>query len=39
VFRAHRYPSERFARRDLSPGRFEELERRIAGPGLQTGEE
>jgi hypothetical protein len=39
VFRAHCYPSERFVRRDPSPGRFDELGRRIAGPGLRTGEE
>jgi hypothetical protein len=39
VFRAHRYPAEAFAGRDLSPGRFEELERRIVDGGLAHGEE
>ncbi len=39
VFRAHRYPAEAFPGRDLAPGRFAELERRIAETGLAHGEE
>ena len=41
VFRAHRYDVDdaRFAGRDLQPGRFEELERRIGATGLAYGEE
>ena len=39
VFRAHRYPAEALPDRDLSPDRFEELERRIAATGLEHGEE
>lgn len=38
IFRAHRYPAEAFGGRDLAPGRFEEIERRIA-TGLAVGEE
>lgn len=38
VFRAHRYPAEAFAGRDLAPGRYEALERRIEA-GLAYGEE
>ncbi len=41
VFRAHRYAPEHpaVAGRDLLPGRFEALERRIAAGGLPVGEE
>jgi hypothetical protein len=41
IFRAHRYAADHpgLAGRDLAPGRFEELERRIAAGGLATGEE
>ncbi|MGI9432032.1 MAG: aryl-sulfate sulfotransferase [Myxococcota bacterium] len=39
VFRAHRYPAERFAGRDLTPGRFQELEDRIEPGGLSVGDE
>lgn len=39
VFRAHRYPKESFAGRDLAPGRFEALEGRITAGGLPHGEE
>lgn len=39
VFRAHRYPAERFPGRDVAPGRFQELEDRIRPGGLPDGEE
>lgn len=41
IFRAHHYAPDAaaLAGRDLAPGRFEELERRIAELGLRHGEE
>ena len=39
IFRAHRYPAECFTGRDLAPGRFAELEARIAPGGLPVGVE
>lgn len=39
IFRAHRYPAERFAGRDLTQGRFQELEDRIEPGGLRVGDE
>jgi hypothetical protein len=41
VFRAHRYAADapELAGRDLEPGRFEEIERRIARGGLEVGAE
>ncbi len=41
VFRAHRYTAEspELSGRDLRPGRYEELERRIAAGALPVGEE